>query len=397
MARNAVQWPTDAALQLWRDEAVLQRLRGALPAAPVEVRAAQDRAADGDPQAARVCLHLEAEVLFADVVARALAFEGCTIALPDGSSLSLDDAERLLVRREARATHVLRHAVSAAMRPFLPQQPRHSGGDDATSAAFLLTTRAARDEAIAVLSSLGRVRIDGPLALARALDLANEDGAFAEASTLALLQAARQAAARHLKRPMKRIIVPRLCTGLALTETPEVRFGSAALTLRFARHADTLHAGLRAIAASASSPVAADALRLGLLSARTRRQVLQESASSARDNARLACAVLLLRARASAGIDGVVRRGDHGQPDACREALADAFGLDPGVDVMLQTFLQFHVYQSDERNAARNAIALRERYDEAFVLNERMWSEPDTTVQSDAGSAWAQWLAETSA
>jgi hypothetical protein len=396
------------------DAAILARLKGELPASLDVDERVRGRARDGDAEAQALVAWAAAEAAWADRVARALARERVTVTLADGSGLSLDDAEKLLAKKEEERAHVaLRDSIERAVSPFRHFSDHRSGGTDekVDRAAWLSATRPARDAALELLGTLGHEEPRSPRALCRALDLPSASGAFSEAAALALLVPIREAAGPSLVRGVKRTRVPRALAGIALENLPEARFGTCTPTLRFQRHARSLLGAATAIAAAlhdfpnesghirgAPARAAGTAVGLAALGAATRRAVLGESRTDADRHARIAgaCAVLELRAavalaaEAEAGSDG---RGGDERVDRAREALIDAWGGDPGRGEVLER-LDAAEPDAAWRAAAAILVCLRDDHDEGLAVRPDAWRalREDTNARASDEQARAAWV-----
>lgn len=386
------------------DRALLSLLRGAAPpilSFAVPERELEERADAGDAEA-RVLLRARAHLAeLPSRVTQALELERAPVVLADGSSLSLDDAERLLARKEERQAHVaLRGSIAQALRPFRAGHAIrhfHARGNDGLSPfrAFLSSTSSLRDAAREALTTLGGEALDRPTSLARALDLPDDTGAFGEASTTSLLATARDAC-----RPAHRVgrfRAPRLLAGVVLTLGPdrerEVRFAQPSVVLRFDRHMRTLDAGCRALCGG--DDVLARGMALGLSSSFVRRS-LGASRADAERAGRIGSAVALLEARARAAL--AVLGAEAWNSDGAREALIDAWGADPGPDLVddrlrpawtLREEAQRDEEIDDVVAAARAfldgfsaALALRDAFDETFPLRPEAWREGASVVAS---------------
>lgn len=406
---------------------LLALLRGEAPVAlapaagPNDERELDERATAGDRSAIARRRARAFQAALPGRVARALELEATAVVLADGSSLSLDDAERLLARKEERSAHLpLRRSLDAARRPVVHQLLQFEGygsdelvGDPATKAAltaFLTTSRSLRDAAREALATLGGEPLEGPAALTRALDLPDASGAFGEAATTQLLAVARDAA-----RPVQRVgrfRAPRLLSGTALvidvsalsgsSGGREARFAQPPVILRHQRHARTLDAGCRALAAATAGATAAvsddllgRAMALGLASAPSRR-AYGATRGDADRAARVGAACLVLEARAQAALALLARpEADAGAVvDAAREALIDAWGCDPGVALVEERLLGPWTFADVPDNpddddlaadpaagtpswlaAAGAAVALRDAFDESFPQRTDAWRE----------------------
>lgn len=386
------------------------------PARPHGERELEERAAAGEPSAVAGLRARAFQAALPGRVALALELEATAVVLADGSSLSLDDAERLLARKEERHAHLpLRRSLDEAQRPVVRQllQFEGYGSNDASApgttpalTAFLTTSRSLRDAAREALATLGGEPLEGPAALARALDLPDASGAFGEAATTQLLAVARDAA-----RPVHRVgrfRAPRLLSGTTLvvdvTELSgpsggrETRFAQPPLILRHQRHARTLDAGCRALAAAtatASDDVLGRAMALGLASGPGRR-AHGATRGDADRAARVGAACLVLEARAQAALALVARReGDASAVvDDAREALIDAWGSDPGAALVEERLLPPWTFADEPTTAAPSwlaaaaaAVALRDAFDESFPQRTDAWREGAALVAAVTAGA----------
>lgn len=315
-------------------------------------------------------------------VGRALSLEVAPVALPDGSSLALDQAERLLANKEARASHrPLRESISATLDRFREFTIHGSEGADQELQLWLRQTIPLRDAAREALATLGGEELHHAWSLARALDLPDEHGAFGENGTLALVSAARDAAAPGHR--VSRFRSPRQLSGVcALLDEGGARIARFAqpMLLRFERHHQTVVA-----ACGAFCPISVDdesrtllgrAMAMGALSCPTRR-ALGEGRAAAERSGRIAAAVLLLRMRGQAAIGALADVG------GARDALVEAYGCDPGREVTIGHLAQSWTrVQSTPAASARAclgsvelSIRLRDAYDENYVLRREAWRE----------------------
>jgi hypothetical protein len=379
----------------------------------------EERSTAGDIDA-RFALAVQASVAaLPERVARAVAAESAAVVLADGSSLSLDDAERQLARKEERRAHpALRTGIDRALDPFAAASSAlvqyflsDRNEDEARRAAlttFLHSTHPLRDAARDALAALGGEPLETPAALARALDLVDVDGAFAESTCLALVAGARDAA-----RPSKRIArlrAPRAMAGAVFADD-EVRFAHPSGIARWSRFHATVMAGVAAICAAddvgrsrsapASSPAAiAGAVTASLVDAASRRRMGAQKAVAERA-ARIHAATSVLAARANAAL-ALAANPTSGEPTAsveARERLVDALGSDPG-PALTSSLLgaPWVVVVDPVENALAKidgpclVLAMRDRFDETFALEPATWAslrdgELSGSIE-DAPRAW---------
>lgn len=389
----------------WLSSALRARLRGAAPPpAPCDAPEALRERARDDPRARAWLRALDLERRQADRVARAIAFEGTAVVLADGSSMTLDEAEKTLAAKEQERVHTaLRRSLDEARSRSLggrsgfetgtawqpPEQfdryeSEERGGIDAVRArleAFLVGTRDARDAALEQLAGLAGGSLHVPTALERALDLPEAAGAFSDEAASALLAAARGGAPAP-QRPLRRVRVPRRLTGVRLEDEEGVFLGVGPPVLRFARHARTVLGGAaclgRAIAHgedTRGARAAAVACGLALLTAPARRAALGVARAQAERAERIAWATLLLETRASCALWCSRSASAGASEDREREALMDALGADPGrvglwerLDALEEPSLALA-----EVDAGRAYLLLRDGFDEAFALRGEAW------------------------
>ena len=364
--------------------ALLAALKGEPPEKPAGDRAALEERADSGDEAARG--ELRARAFIEDLPGRvraAVDADRARVLLADGSSLALDEAERLLARKEERAAHgPLRDAVDDALASFrrLTNHRIEITTDRANLLAFVSDTRDLRDAALPALASLGGEAPLHPHALARALDLPDVGGAFGDAAPAGLLHAAREAA--EPARRVARFRAPRLLAGTVVDDADTVRFAYPAL-LRFDRHARTVAAGAEALACGAGrTRLSGAAMALGLLATPVRRALGMGRADAERVG-RIAAATAILHVRMRACL--AVADGDP------RDALAEALGGDPGP-------VHAAAWTLDDAGAALRAVqsaalacALRDAFDEVFPLTRDAWRAPLDEVPTHPSAAWAAW------
>jgi hypothetical protein len=390
--------------------AVLSLLRGVEPAPPSlpPRRALEERAGDGDVEALPL---LRAHSFFESLptrIERALGLERAPVLLADGSTLSLDEAERLLAKKEERRAHpALRGRLDATLASF---RQFHIDGTSASlgearreraraCVLFLDDTAALRDAALEVLATLGGEPPEGPAALARALDLPDVSGAFGEAATSALVAAAREAPAPAHR--VSRFRAPRQLAGVALAGQDAGgervwHLAQPPLVLRFDRHRRTVAAAAVALSGSRRH---APAFALGLLSAPPRR-ALGAARSDAERAARIGAATTILHARAlaalaSLGVDGGLGERQPAR-EAAREAAIRALGSDPGPALLEEKLTRAWTLAEDDPlalaaawlEAGARAEALRERFDEAFPLRRDAWRQVGP-VEDGEDDGWA--------
>ncbi len=391
----------DSAHREWA-RTVLAVLRGAPAPATALDRAAEEelaaRAAGGDADAAVALALGPALAALPGRVEAALAAEGAPVILADGSRLSLDDAERLLERKEERRAHKpLRASVDDAWSSFHQFTTYRIGAEGEgrrVLEAFLADTVALRDAARGALGTLGGEAPEDPPALARALDLPDAEGTFAEGSTLALLRAARDAA--RPCRKVTRLRGPRAMAGAAVDDGDAATFLEPPRIARFDRHMRTLEAGAVALAAGRGlrgAETAGLAMALGLAAAPARRACGVGRATAERA-ARVAVAAGLLRARALAAaalLDDL---------DGARDALAPALGGDPGAALTATLAAPPWTPESPEARALALvrapawALSLRDAHDELFALSPAAWSAAAEQEPDGDADGWLRWAAD---
>lgn len=370
------------------------------------LRELQEQATAGDPSALfalRVLARLEA---LPARVRSALERERIDVVLADGSSMPLDDTERVLAMKEERRAHrALRTSLDEALAPFLHftfhqiddlAAPRRSDLQ-----AFLAATRPLRDAAREALAVLGGEPLEDAASLARALDLPDDEGLYGEEQTRALVTAARDAARPPL--PVTRFRAPRALAGLALdAPQPQSAAGFAwpPGLRRFDRHARTVEAGCTALAWAHGSE-AGRALALGLGSAPCRRAIGTDRHDAERVG-RIGAAVAVLRARGAVALASVV------DAQEARDALADALGVDPGATLLSELATAPWVSLEDLGDAAAwmaapaRLLQLREAFDETWPLRTEAWHElaaleeatPAEPPAAEAAKAWFAWASE---
>ena len=376
--------------------AVRALLQGRAPPAPADAlpgpadAALDERAASDDDDDALVLRARRQLAALPERVRRAVDAEAAPVLLADGSRLTLDQAERLLANKEERAAHrTLRALVDASVSPFRQfeihrSDARHAATTTATALeAFLVDTRGLRDAALDALGTVGgECPTDAP-SIARALDLPDGDGAFGEATLLALL-----AAARHAARPARkvsRVRAPRAMSGAVFDDGDDVRFAHPPAIARYRRFARTLTAGVHALVVargptparrSGDDAALAGALHLGLLAAGATRRVTAASRAHGDRIARVAVATGLLCVRAQ------VRLALSAEPDEAREGLVDALGVDPGAALLAELARPAWTCFDDpctralsSIRAAAIALALRDTLDESYALEPATWNE----------------------
>lgn len=362
--------------------ALLAVLRGEDAPAPPSAELLA-RAADGDEDARRALAEGRQRELGGRLASWGLARERVEVVLDDGSALSLEDAERLLARREERQLHrPLRRAVDRALAPVRQFNDGRSEEllPDLTLDALLAGTADLARAALEVLQDLGGASPRDEHELARLLDL--PDGVFHLDVALAVVAVTRAAAGV----PLRSARVPRALVGVVLVDE-EARFGVHAGTMRADRFARTVKGGVTALAlqARASTTVAAG-VALGALTPATLRAAglgREEAERVARMNA--ARAVLQVRTGAALARSGWPDALERALPVSVRpsDCLRELLDLDGGAS----TTAAFR----DQLGAASMALRLRDAFDDAFAIRAATWHEPIAPVEGDLSSAWLAW------
>lgn len=396
---------TDAALSpaTWLDAALVARLRGDAPPPPdIDSRAALIERAPADPEA-RAWLHaLIEDERQADRLARALLFERARIELSDGTTLTLDEAEQALARKEEARSHApLRRLVDEeCVKTLRFDEFRIDNREPIVSFAeeFLRGTLAARDAARDMLTAVADEPLDRPSALARALDLPDPTGGFAENSTRALAAAAREAVGTTV-RAIRRIRTPRRFVGVVLEKAESVLLGTSTTVLRLDRHVRSVFGATRSVllaqeTAGRSGLWADGGMALGLMGCEVRRVVLACPRSGAERAERAVRASSLLEARAAAALLVNHAGADTPREDADREAIQTAIGSDTGL-VFLRERLEG--LRAGDVTVAMGAAAaylqLRDGFDERFALRGPAWRMAAELPMPSAASAADAWTA----
>lgn len=315
----------------------------------------------------------------------ALQRELLQVPLADGSALPLDDAERLLSAKEERRPHrALRSAVDGALAEL--RQFRGCRYDDAsaheTGEAFLRDTADLAEAALEALERLTGVALEDEHALAWALDLPSP--AFEVARALELLAAVRAS----IELPLPSVRVPRALAGVVLHEGV-AKLGIFPRGARAARWGRLVEGGAVVAAASCGiDTVVGRAFALGAMTppVLTRiglgRDVAERAARIAAVRALVgvrACVALANRAWEEAVALLTTRSV---RPSAALRELVDptALGEDP------------RAAADDQLGAAAAALALRDAWDEGFVLERRAWQEPIAPPGGSAASSWRAWV-----
>lgn len=362
--------------------ALLAALRGG-PAPPAPAPELTRRAHNSDEREQVVVRSAARAAAGTRLAAAAMAREAVLVVLADGSALALDDAERLLARKEERGPHrTLRSAIDASL-----DQVRHliDYGYEPSSApvgveAFLAATGDLAGGALAALETLGGAAIEDAPALAWALDLPAP--AFQEAPALAIVAAVRAAAGVNLRS----VRVPRLLAGVVLVDD-EVRFGLFPGLQRAHRFCRTVEGGLTGLAQMAvAAPGVGAAMTLGALTPAALR-IAGLSRSDAERCARIAMACAVLHARAAAAL--LVA----GWPDALE--LAVPRPMRP--TAALRELLEEPVYEERSLACARLldsaaiALTMRAQHDEAFAVSASAWRDPAPGTSMSPADAWRTW------
>jgi hypothetical protein len=349
-------------------------LQGRPPPPLLTERERDERTERGDAAALRadaLCAALPARI------DRALAAERVDVVLRDGSTLSLDDAERLLANKEDRRAHrPLRASIDDALRPHRQFRDYQIDADEARVLLerFLVLSQGLRDAALEALAALGDERPEDAASLCRALDLPDGHGAFGEAVTTHLLGRARDAAGRNVAR----VRAPRDLAGAVLIDA--FAFPKHA---RFRRHQLTLEAGAIAIAGARSVGLA---FALGLQHPSARRALALGRTVDERA-ARVACACAILQCRIDASL--ALAHNDDELRDLLSQALAADLGRDltpPGWASESPAALAI-----DRIKCAAAVIALRDAFDEHYALVDEAWREPLPAPDDDVTRWVAAW------
>lgn len=363
--------------------ALVAALRGGAPGAGVS-EPLRARAADGDVAAASALADAVEAARGHGAAKAALAREQVRVPLADGSSLSLDEAERLLAAREQHGPHrELRRGLEQAHDEF--RWFDEFGTDDATLGAtvdaFLARSEDLAVGALEALEALGGAAVDDAPSLAWALDLPAPG--FEQSVAFGVLDVARSAAGVAL--PCVR--VPRALTGVVL-DLEQVRLGVARAGLGADRWWRMLAGGLEVLVVGhAGDARLASAFALGAAA-----PVVLRRAGVARQGAERLCriatarALLLLRGRAALAVHGwpdaleAVTRRSIRPTAALRELVAGAPVGGTGAAIMALV------------ESAARAITLRDAWDEAFVLDPQAWQAGCPAPAGLAADAWRRWL-----
>ena len=373
-------------LSLPASTGLLSALRGeAMPQPAAEELGA--RAADGDAQARAALEELDERRRGHSLGQAALRREQVAVELDDGTALSLDDAERLLGRREERGPHrPLRRALERALRSVRQFYDHGFDEDSAGAAEFLAGTQELGRAALGMLEAQAGTPLLDDDALARTLDLP-EPAARVEVAR-ALLALPRERA----RVPLRAARVPRVLAGVVLRDASKdgrARVGVFEGPMRLQRFQATVGGGVRALAlGSGAAPAVAEGLALGMFHT----EVLSRAGLGRGEGERLARGALglaLLRARLAAALallpwEEAWERAVPGpfRPAGALRELVDERGT-RGDGARLV----------DELGAAGMALRLRDGFDEVFVLEEAAWREPLEAAPSDPVRAWQEWLA----
>lgn len=359
------------------------RAEGPPPPPTDELRA---RAAD-DEEEARRALHELAERARGFALGQdARRREAVSVELDDGTALTLDDAERLLCRREERGPHrPLRRALERALRPLRRFHDHGIATPIDGLEAFLQGTRELGRGALDMLEALAGTPLDDDDALARALDLP-EPAARVDVAK-ALLALPRERA----RVPLRAVRVPRLLAGVVLLEgAPEggARVGVFEGPMRLQRFQATVVGGVRALAHQAgAAPGVAEGLALGIgHPALLLRAGLGKSDAERMSRGAAGRALLQARLAAALALGPPEEAWERALPGpfrptgALRELLDERGTRGEGAALL------------DELSAASVALRLRDSLDEAFVLDEEAWRAPLEAYRADLSRAWQEWL-----
>jgi hypothetical protein len=344
---------------------VLDLLAGRLVDAPGPLPPALAERPEDDPVRRTTALALAHRHALPLLVHAAVAGDALTIAVDDGSTLPVATAHRLLDHKEERRVYsplrsALENALHQATSPataratFLAHAPNepNSSVPAAALAAFLAQTRAARDEALALLGSAGGVAVEDGAALRRALELPDPAlfgpepvlGAVRQSAPRALDAARKQRRCDDEPQAPRRARAPLLLHGQVVTTAP-----TGPLTLltdpttppRAGRQRALAIGAAAAVLHSAAGPRGDDPGDVDALGAAAALSLLDPVAHHHLDTppararrafgVQVAGTLLLARAHAATllalGADGVPAAEE---PEACRDPLIDALGVDPG-------------------------------------------------------------------
>lgn len=341
------------------------------------------RAADGDLGAVQALADAAESARGVALAAAARAREHAQVVLADATTLSLDDAERLLAAKEEHGPHrALREALERALdeyRQFDDCPSETSSGGPV--AAFLTGTADLATAALEALEVLGGGKVDDAASLAWALD--QPAPSFELPRAMALLAAGRAAAGVAL--PCVR--VPRALAGVVVV-IEQAKLCVPDTGWRADRWWRVVNGGTQVLAsAQPATDVLLRGFGLGAVLPSVLRQVGYERAEAERV-CRVASARALLLVRASAALATVgwpnaleqVTTRSIRPTDSVRELLEPGPGGQDGADLMA------------ELNAATAAIALRETWDEAFFVSGRAWQEPPEPAATPPWEAWRAWV-----
>lgn len=372
------------------------------------VASLEERAAAGDATAERELILRRRLEDVPRRVAAALALERLDVALADGSSLTLDESERLLASKEDQRAHMaLRRSVDEATRSF--RHFRLYRSDDATrelAKPFLAATAPLAAAAREALGALGGAPLEDPGSLARGLDLPDANGVFGDDATRALAAVVRGA----LRTPPSAIRVPRAMTGACL----DGRYAWPTGMRRCDRHLRTLEALGTAAAfaqgqgepAVRAAPAAFGFAAALALSSSPVRQASGTDRRQAERAARICAATFVLRARARIAL---AQLPEDAHTDEAREIVIAALGVDPGHALLVQLAEPPWTTVDDElphafMHAPTYALALRDAFDETWSIRRDAWDVIGEAVQpvdveaKDAAirlaAAWMSWASE---
>lgn len=362
--------------------ALLAALRG-VPPAPAPDAQLRARAADGDAGAVQALAdHAQAAPCVALATA-ARAREHAQVELADTTTLSLDDAERLLAAKEERAPHrVLRQALERTVDEYRYfEDCRIETAPAALIDAFLAGTAGVASAALEALEQVGGGAVDDAASLAWALDLPSSS--FELARAMALLAAARAAAGV----PLACVRVPRALAGLVVV-VEQAKLCVPDAGFRADRWCRVVNGGAEVLAAARpASGSMQTGFGLGAVLPAVLRQVGYGRVEAERV-CRIASAraLLLTRARAALAVSGWPDALERVTTRSIRPTNSLRELLDPGPAGRDATSL------TSELNAAAAAMALRDAWDEAFFVSGRAWQEPPEPAATPPWEAWRAWL-----
>jgi hypothetical protein len=387
-------------------ERLLTLLAGRDPGPPSlpSLEKARDHGADAADLTALALAHAHAAGLEGRIAA-ALAEDREPVELDDGSAMPLDKLERLLAgKEERRPSPALRKSLARAR---AKGQERARAGeaafheriedaldvpDPARAGEALRALEAGLADvgqaALETLAQVGRHPLADPLSLARGLDLPDHAGFSADAARL-FARAGREAAGEHLLRRPMALKAPRALVGHVFTGAAgpvRVAVCESFAASRFLRQLEGIGLGLAAgLFREEDDDEPAFQLGmgfgLGMLSPVARRAVTGEARDDADRRTRVLVALTVLRARLAA-LAALVLLEEGGERDAMREAAARALGAPPPdelVDALLLPPWPGAARLRGRASAlgraalgaalgAHVALALRDRFDEAFLL-----------------------------